>query len=163
MAGEKNKWTTLEKKYGFEDKELTTPKHDDLVIKLLDKNYFIKYIIREYSEGLFDLETLDIKSEIPIHSYNSFIIGYWDIVASCISSNHKTKYYLMVEVKPSIRSFGETLRQINTYKSFFRKVKTEVNLVFIFSPDLRFKEQFEGQDIYVRSPNNALDMVINNA
>ena len=58
------------------------------------------------------------------------------------------RYY--IEVKPVIRSFGETLRQLNTYKHYLHASK-----LYLFTTDLRFKDAFESQGIEVLTyPSN---------
>jgi len=99
-------------------------------------------------------------SEVPIKNgkWNNFIVGYWDIVIETVIENYcsdiielryknqeERKYY--IEVKPKIASFGETLRQLMTYKNY-----THSDNIFLFTPDLRFKEAFESQGIKVISP-----------
>ena len=56
---------------------------------------------------------------------------------------------IYIEVKPKIDSFGATLRQINTYQ---RLVRGSNGNIYLFTEDLRFKEEFESQDIKVISP-----------
>jgi hypothetical protein len=52
-----------------------------------------------------------------------------------------------VEVKPKIKSFGETLRQINTYR------ETSPNATYIiYTPDVRFKAAFETQWVKLITP-----------
>ena len=191
MTGEKNRYKTLEKLAKLEDRALSTPAHDELTIKLLDKeylktkfpeivNYFDEKEVRFYRrldetelkqyyiklndtfKPSFDpWVLLSIQSEQPIKTKSGFIIGYWDIVISCTDSVGipflddeiyvrfpKAPIYL-IEVKPEINSFGETLRQINTYREFpFGRNEK----IILFTPDLRFKNQFESQGISVVSP-----------
>lgn len=205
MTGEKNRYKTLDKLAGLNDKQLATPKHDELVLFLLDKNNLVKVIpelpkwmniiqkfldttseeakeeyekfksgkayfwgsrerVKETLESLInlDLPKMKILSEVPIETNNRFIVGYWDIVIrlyregySYSIKGYKDLFYdnhipkvIYIEVKPEVRSFGETLRQLNTYKS---QEKTHGD-IYLFTPDLRFKEQFEGQGIKVISP-----------
>lgn len=54
-----------------------------------------------------------------------------------------------IEVKPKIKSFGETLRQINTYRDFDPHA-----FYIIYSPDSRFKEAFELQGISFVTPSD---------
>lgn len=56
-----------------------------------------------------------------------------------------------VEVKPKIDSFGETLRQINTYKTYIPD-----DIFVIYSPDTRFKEAFETQGIKFITPSEII-------
>lgn len=54
---------------------------------------------------------------------------------------------LHIEVKPIIKSFGETLRQINTYRA------CKDNAIYcIYSPDTRFKLAFENQGMKFVTP-----------
>jgi len=62
--------------------------------------------------------------------------------------NHD-KMLLYIEVKPTIKSFGETLRQINTYRSY-----TEDAIFCIYSPDTTFKAAFENQGIKFITPSD---------
>ncbi|MCJ7698531.1 MAG: hypothetical protein MUO73_09415, partial [Thermoplasmata archaeon] len=61
-----------------------------------------------------------------------------------------------IEVKPIISNFGQTLRQLNTYRHYQARIEREYNQerlnVFLFTPDTRFKEAFESQGIKVISP-----------
>ena len=112
----------------------------------------------------FLMETLKVKTEVPIKNHD-FIIGYWDVVISSDISNFdilslddfplhvhfETFDPIFIECKPQIDSFGATIRQINTYREYLPPWKTP-NIV-LFSPDLRFKDAFESQGIRVISPN----------
>lgn len=264
MTGEKNRFTTHEKLWKLDDDTLTTPAHDDLVIKLLNaeyicekfpeirdaykeftygnnkrvcfwgnesqlnekgRDYAARYIQEnsrkvledhlksrgeyptDYSERYIKIRDLqdsqagadilketedkvcyqyiersildtkqteeDIKnfkesysiktylnlaSEVPIFSSPRFIVGYWDIVISPVSRHvmdtgthvifkELPRYY--IEVKPQIRSFGQTLRQLTTYQSYN---EDKNKIVVLFTPDLRFKDAFESQGIMVVSP-----------
>jgi hypothetical protein len=60
---------------------------------------------------------------------------------------------IFVEIKPSIRSFGETIRQINSYIQWTKLAGKGDNIV-LFTPDMRFKAQFESQGIMVISPDD---------
>jgi hypothetical protein len=53
-----------------------------------------------------------------------------------------------IEVKPKIKSFGETLRQINTYRTCFS------GIYVIYSPDVRFKAAFESQGVRFITPSD---------
>jgi len=57
--------------------------------------------------------------------------------------------YINIEVKPKIKSFGETLRQINTYREISPNA-----LYLIYSPDTRFKTAFETQGIRLITPSD---------
>lgn len=120
-----------------------------------------------------------ILSESPVFSGpNNFLIGYWDVVVDLVSwlrpnakniSNRQLELILnrigpntknlflkeeippkvFIEVKPDIRSFGATLRQIRTYQSYCGADETNT---ILYTNDTQFKEAFEGQGIKVVNP-----------
>lgn len=238
MTGEKNRYTTTEKLWNLDDKTLSTPAHDEMVLWLLNKDNicsilpgtsdFLKdtylrtalkynsdldqdwndiwwnlledntlpksvgteyeYLQEEYNIGKYLLKRhpneLSTLSEVPITAENGFLVGYSDIVLQlkvpyfitdnlvhyrdkerpvdaghtiCNKRVHNTQvihkiYFdrLYIEVKPVIKSFGETLRQLNTYKHYLHMSK-----LYLFTTDLRFKEAFESQGIEVLTyPSN---------
>lgn len=206
VTGEKNRGTTQEKLWNNQDKQLTTPKHDEMILWLLNKKNAIEIIpklrtklnrgfintapvVQEVKDvigycaecgfqidsnalnilkripekgmrtilskidpsvliildshidfmsevSLFDIK---IESEVPIMSRN-FIIGYLDIL---VTVNPIFLQYA-IEVKPKITSFGETLRQLNTYREYFKNAE-----MFLFTCDMAFKSAFESQGIAV--------------
>jgi hypothetical protein len=236
MTGEKNRLKTHEQLWKLEDGELSTPKHDELVLHLLNNKNAIKFLkllghtdnwqysysptiflesgklydglmteekkeehenfltnlkikaieqARElvYSIDVPELEPL-IDCEVPIQTgNNNFIIGYIDLrfkiknyfgletecffetfeyelpgtqikliyKAYCKINAHNNSLgneIINIEVKPKIRSFGETLRQINTYKTY------SDGIYIIYSPDTRFKAAFETQGIKIITPSD---------
>jgi len=239
MTGEKNRYSTVEKLWKLDDETLKTPKHDELVLWLLNKNNFLSVFsldlqlsersvdinsceelrsihehlgndnfwdllkkkeyykdipdtlqdfwfaaMQEYHEFVSDIHVLSLsdkviieykglieykaKSEVPISTYNHFIVGYWDLVVTLepalILKWSKSHYFslesqyelsnnmprqLYIEVKPRIDSFGATLRQLNTYQDYVHEAKGKT---YLFTPDLRFKDAFESQGIHVISP-----------
>jgi hypothetical protein len=109
MTGEKDKFTTHEKLWKLDDTQLSTPKHDELVLQLLNpinalkisSNYKygmdwkiasdneqlaedVKDAFSKHVESLSDRDSEwncpDIKSEVPLKTgNNNFIIGYVDV------------------------------------------------------------------------------------
>ena len=215
MTGEKNRYSTVEKLWKLDDTTLKTPKHDEMVIWLLNKtnicsifpkyeqtklslltgeNKFLvdfwretdfeneifwnelaekkcnsekvpedlkadwKYIIDDY-HTIPKTYPFRISSEVPLTTATSFIVGYWDIIITVeavysefelfrkgYSRRCAPKY---IEVKPTIDSFGATLRQLRTYQEYERNA---IGNTYLFTPDLRFKDAFESQGIMVISP-----------
>lgn len=146
MTGEKNKGTTAEKLWNLDDKTLKTPEHDKLVCELLNKDKLRKILML-----LEDTTIVSIKSEVPIITYNKFIIGYWDVVVNIIR-RHKDgtvwmdiTYY--IEVKPKIDSFGATLRQLNTYRQYCPSQH-----ILLYTPDISYEKEFNSQGISVMRP-----------
>ena len=43
MTGQKNRFKTTEKLWDLDDKQLKTPKHDAMVLWLMDKDNYINY------------------------------------------------------------------------------------------------------------------------
>lgn len=153
MTGEKDRFTTVEKLWKLDDETLTTPEHDQMVLWLLNKNNILKLF-----PELESIKThIEIKSEVPVLTKNRFIVGYWDVIISFknitgintdfnppIPIGFDVRYF--IEVKPKIKSFGATLRQIKTYLTYDHLL---YNRVFIFTTDLRFKEAFQSQGINI--------------
>lgn len=181
MTGQKDRYSTTEKLWDLDDKQLTTPKHDELVLMWFNKSFSMSNFmgfLPELQNG-FVWEITSIRSECPIKS-GSYIIGYWDLVfevktkyCDILNKNIDIPYdefykfcprYFFIECKPSVQSFGQTLRQINTYISYFKNIgggcsvdvwnedRNNHKLVLLFTPDTRFKEAFESQGIRVISP-----------
>lgn len=194
MTGEKNRYKTHEQLWKLEDGDLSTSKHDDLILPLLEKKNALKLIelvgcseegfILEYDSSYeitlpqYHVSELGLKTsadlithinnayliskcEVPVVSrYNRFIIGYLDIQYKIRFSHSFIEpmstprevtgifYNVNIEVKPTIRNFGETLRQINTYKQYLH------GMFVLYSPDTRFKEAFKSQGIIQISPSD---------
>lgn len=111
-----------------------------------------------------------IESKVPLTAKNGFLVGYTDIKITLSNTQIDYENFLIkvhglpdviyVEVKPTIKSFGETLRQLNTYRhyiglnsGYFDKYDREWHDIpyelYLFTTDLRFKEAFESQGIKV--------------
>jgi hypothetical protein len=180
MTGQKDRYSTTEKLWKLDDTQLTTPKHDELVLMWFDKSFsmnkFSGYLPQPPKDYIWEIAS--IRSECPIKS-KSFIIGYWDLVfevktnyCDILNNTPEIPYkdfykfcprYFFIECKPSVQSFGQTLRQINTYTSYFKDGSVMAEdmwnrnnhnhkIVLLFTPDIRFKDAFESQRINVISP-----------
>jgi hypothetical protein len=147
MTGEKNRYSSVEKLWKLDDETLKTPRHDEMVIWLLDKNN-VKHLLAEKLKDC-DINELDIQSEVPIMTDRKFLVGYWDIVVKA------NKHPFYIEVKPQIDSFGATLRQIKTYQEYelmdhaYLPNREVYEHTYLFTDDLRFKDAFESQGIHV--------------
>jgi hypothetical protein len=156
MTGQKDRYSTTEKLWALDDEQLTTPKHDELVLMLLNRSYSVNKF-KDFFDGISD-----IKSEIPITTKNNFIVGYWDVIIYGFSNyvesdtGRKGTYgvTLYIECKPSVNSLGKTMRQINTYieYNYGLQMKRDYNIAILFTPDIRYKDAFESQGIKVISP-----------
>ena len=178
MTGQKNRFSTTEKLWDLDDKQLKTPKHDALVLWFMDN--WSKYISFEdelphfrFNDEIMVFNTSEVKSEFPVMSSPTFLAGYVDIVIIgkyaltkedwsrlkktrvVKSSWCDTKIEHYIEVKPYIDSFGAVLRQINSYKRF----KSDNGEWYLFTLDNRFDSHFESQGIKVLHPPADFDIV----
>jgi len=94
--------------------------------------------------------------ENPIKN-GHFIIGYWDVVVQPLEypGDFFTMGYeidrpaIYIEVKPTIRSFGETLRQIKTYQEYLGGRRS---ITCLYTPDTKLDSAFESQGIRILHP-----------
>jgi len=96
---------------------------------------------------------LKIQYTLKYDSYSSGYISYVDRSLTEFGEKKDIKWtkqiLINIEVKPKIKSFGETLRQINTYR------ECNPNALYIlYSPDARFKDAFETQGVKLITPND---------
>lgn len=148
------------------DEDLRTPGHDAIMIWLQEN---ILQVFGEIAPGMerhpdlgaaptLKAEDITVKWEAPVwgggylNSYNErvgsrSIVGYVDMLAEC--SSRVCFPDVAFEVKTSIRSIGETIRQINTYRAYLRSGTR----FCIVSPDDRFRAILESQGIlFVKAP-----------
>ncbi len=154
-------WERIKEKKGIEDLVCNISNIDWL--KLIDEYHNLQTEIGVYKD-------LKILSESPIQTHNQFIVGYWDILIrrryhnlkssnfirwygkkdEADTANHNDCRDIFIEIKPKIKSFGETLRQIKTYQLYMPGSK---GYTFLFTKDLKFKDAFESQGIGVINAN----------
>ena len=155
MTGQKNRFKTTEKLWDLDDKQLKTPKHDAMVLWLMDKDNYSQYLSFDnvIKRGeTYSLKDISVLSEVPIMSSPTFIAGYADLkITGKYVSEMGYRYFInhVIEVKPKIESFGAVLRQVNSYKKFMNNVD---NQYYIFTLDSRFDSQFDSQGIKVLHP-----------
>jgi hypothetical protein len=142
MTMENKKATTLQQRFGFSDPELKTPKHDELMI-WLDENCQEVYRRLMREENRRERNELHCGWEFPITEakYGSkYTIGFADMRMTPYRAT--VDQVILFEVKPSIPSAGELLRQINLYRTY-----TPQSRWAVVSPDTRFRSVIEGQGI----------------
>ena len=167
MTGQKNRFKTTEKLWDLDDKQLKTPKHDAMVLWLMDVDHlygdlnFVEHIPQTIqtprTKKEMEIVSEKLESELPIMSSSTFIAGYVDVAVLVkykgFGLNNTTAH--LIEVKPTIDSFGAVLRQIKSYRKFgqrsFRHVKC-----YLFTLDDRFDAQFKSQGIIVLHPPNGV-------
>jgi hypothetical protein len=130
----KSKANTQAELFGFKDPDLTTPEHDKICLwlynnieklledhlqKIIKSKY--KIVSIEFSEKC--LEPLIQKSEYRgIYKYDRKV-GFADmsiVIHYCLDNGNEEKTFrndLFFEVKPSIKSFGELMRQLQLYRN----------------------------------------------
>ena len=138
MTGEKNKFQTHEKLWNLDDKQLKSPKHDAMVVWLMDKDNLLSVLpykkditisTERNGDLFFEFMGVNIHAEVPIYSNTNFIGGYVDLLVNLVyeadeESKKRIRYTepsavipQVIEVKPYIDSFGAVLRQMKSYKS----------------------------------------------
>lgn len=80
---------------------------------------------------------------------NSKILGVMNVYNMSYKCDKARSDVYNIEVKPKIKSFGETLRQINTYRHVDRD-----SIYYIYSPDTTFKAAFSSQGIQFKTPSD---------
>ena len=117
------------------DSDLKTPKHDDLCIwvnnnikeilyKRLSEKYKVVYDGRFEHYFLNDKDSFKLDWEEPLKApSNGFIVGVPDFRYSICSENSKMFIGGYIEVKPSIKSIRETMRQLKLYYSYIKNYK----------------------------------------
>ena len=145
MTGQKNRFKTTEKLWNLDDKQLATPKHDAMVLWLMDTDNlqpllegFDDFKLDNFRswEGHFEESVKEgtffkIQSEVPLQAQNGFINGYADLIIRKENIKNVEQIYgnrymydyswfsCLIEIKPYIDSFGAVLRQLNSYKRFW--------------------------------------------
>lgn len=155
MTGEKNRYKTHEQLWKLEDGELSTPQHDELILQLLTKKNaekLFKHCYPYYKDVDFEDE-IHIACEVPITSDSNFIIGYLDLLMWWRTPHRGEEITLIIEVKPKVKSFGDTLRQIKTYM-YYCMFKHPIVDYILYSPDTTFKTAFETQGIKLITPSD---------
>ncbi|EKQ52318.1 MAG: hypothetical protein B655_1900 [Methanobacterium sp. Maddingley MBC34] len=171
-----NHYKTLDQWWKIDDEQLKTPEHDDLLIWLLKKENLKKIITKKDPEAIhWDWENVKIHAEEYIIAENGYRVGAPDIIFSIpryssdkcqtnpinknISPNcvmnagynshdhyqHYSRYF--IEIKPEIKNFGTTLRQLKLYISYGYEGRA-----YLLTADQRFIEEFENQGIKVIYP-----------
>jgi len=89
MTGEKNRFTTTEKLWKLNDETLSTPKHDEMVLYLLNKENVIK-TVPEVKE--FFSNNVQLTRYINRYKYLR-IPDFWEKIKSCTNIENLLKQY----------------------------------------------------------------------
>jgi len=161
---------TLQQRFGFVDKDLTSYGHDIIMTWLDDycRQTFIPWAIdvlqKECDEMAYHEEDLtkippkiDTETEIKweyVISVNKYVVGFIDmaVIINVPYLRHTDAYpaetwwqfhsrTFCFEVKTKIGSVGELLRQINMYREY---VKWQF---YVVAPDSQYKKQLQSQNV----------------
>jgi hypothetical protein len=165
---------SLDQFWKLDDQQLKTPEHDEMLLWLLKKENLREIIISRSPEAInWDWAHVKIHAEEFIVSNSGFRVGAPDIIflvphylcnscnlthnnmencPNCESEDivsysgeqhhHYDRYF--IEIKPKIENFGVTLKQLKLYISYGYE-----EMAYLFTRDLRFIDEFEGQGIKV--------------
>lgn len=157
----------------IDDRQLKTPKHDEMCLWVSKniKKVIFPYLLKKYS--FWDANLLCecpflLEWEEPIKN-NGFVIGIPDFRYKIIvdegteRTGHRKILADFIEIKPTIDSLGEVMRQLKLYKSYCLTPEGFVSDVFKFYLGTRahkyyadfflvtsmpdFKDVFETQEI----------------
>ena len=125
----------------LDDNMIGTEKHDEMLLWLLDEHNIAV---------LFNIKDFTIEAQSIIKTDDDVLVGFHDIViksTGCVGQKPNTKriFKMYIEVKPFIKSFTQTMKQINTYKLY---TPHDGNFC-LFTLDMRYEEAFESQGITV--------------
>jgi hypothetical protein len=151
VSTEKNSAKTLIERFGFKDYELTTPRHDEILLWLMQKQNVLKMLCNlKILDGQKDDSIRSIEAEHPILGYNNYNIGFVDLALRIYDDFSQM---ILIEIKPKIVSIGECLRQISFYRSHIkRQLERELPPIwhsqFVIVTDTpNLKDVFESQFI----------------
>lgn len=136
------------RRFGIQDDDLKTPGHDALLL-WVDAN--ASEIANRATGGQFVAR--DCVWEMPI-SRRGFTVGYWDawINTQRAPDADPEKWIrgIGVEIKTTIPSLGELVRQLRTYQEYTMDAR-EVPVVVV-SPDARWATQLRSQGFFFIQP-----------
>ena len=120
MTGQKNRFSTSEKLWNLDDKQLKTPQHDAMVLWLMDENNvkpllfnFLRgeddnygWFKKTFKQGDVVENNVKISSETPIMSSNTFIAGYADLIVEWNYATLKKHIYCPISSKWYYKTYG---------------------------------------------------------
>jgi hypothetical protein len=151
--------TTISQRFGFQDPDLKTPGHDEIMIwldtyaetilqtlipeKRWDDpdvpypDWYLRVTKKEWEQPIADgkyiigFADMVVKYEIPT-------LEIWERAGKVMMASERMAYF---EVKTFIPSVGELIRQINMYRKY------EYGTYIVVSPDNRFESVLKSQGI----------------
>jgi len=137
---------TMSQKLGFVDPDKKTPLHDEIQ-QWVHKNF------PEVLKGIgakYDGYTYEVTWEYPLttrgyHDAKASIIGYIDLRATRRGQDGKWDNTFYIEVKTTIPSVGELLRQLTFYSLNTGLKDCYKKYMIVVCPDDKHKELIENQ------------------
>lgn len=146
----KPKAKTQLERMGFNDPDLKTPKHDEMCLWFAQNN---KKILKEILTINKTTHSV-LLWEQPIMS-RGYIIGFADFIcylyekSEDVGKTHPIKK-IVVEIKPEIKSIGETFRQINAYKPYIEDRSYDNKTIYLIVTKTKgLKSLFKSQNIEI--------------
>ena len=151
MSQKESRAKTLQERFGFVDSDLKTPRHDEIMIWLQANAEPITDSIwkRGWHSPIDTYESIyhaSIEWEYPITNGQKFTIGFIDMrveCTACLAPGRWVQREFFFEVKSSIPSIGELMRQINLYR-----LHKPQGYFIVVSPDESAKEVLRSQHIH---------------
>ena len=140
MISDKNRFKTTEKLWNLDDKQLSSPVHDALVLWLMEEENARK-MLEPFTNVVTNFDfidsdklgfsNMDIRSEIPFQAQNGFINGYGDLEITRIEVTNE-KYY-------ECRCSEKVLSQIKEAETVgdVKNILKENYLLTEFTPSLK--------------------------
>ena len=127
----KPKAKTHLERMGFNDSDLKTPKHDEMCLWFAQNHKEILKKILIINEQTHPV----LQWEQPIMN-RGYIIGYADFICYLYHRIEDVRQEtaakkIVVEIKPEIKSIGETFRQINTYKPYISDINYNNKTIYL--------------------------------
>jgi hypothetical protein len=136
-------------RFGLSDADLKTPGHDALLL-WVDANQ--QKIVDHLLGGH---KVTRCTWEYPI-SNKGFVVGYWDVRLDLRGESTNvifpSKRCVLVEIKTSIPSLGELVRQLRLYE-YHTSVEAIERLTLVVSPDDRWASQLQSQGFAFLDPH----------
>ena len=122
--------------------------HDKIVTFLLDRKESIVLDAVMYLADPARFPLIDIVSRMEVEKpLNEFNIPDLTLTGWVLfwGEDNRQNYKFLFEIKSHIRSFGETMRQLMSYKGSFDTMDYSFSGIFLCTPDTRYNKYFLDQ------------------
>ena len=132
----------------YSDSKKFDDTHDKIVMFLLERKESAALDIVDYLADRARSPAIGINCKIevekPLNEFNipDLTLTGWVLFEG---EDHRYDYKFLIEVKSHIRSFGETMRQLRSYKDSFNRIGYSFSGIFLSTPDTRYDKYFLDQ------------------